>query len=115
MSLNQKYTWGAFLKEHPDLKKKGVKRTSAEGRKAFESAYKTKIKEYLSARAEKVNTLKKKATAKFDDLTKTIKKLQKEKEFSKARIYQEKAGRQDALIARLTKETSRIKTLQKSI
>lgn len=115
MSLNQKYTWGEFLKEHPELKKKGIKRTSSEGKKAFESAYKTKTKEYLSVRVEKVNTLKKKATAKLGDLTKKVKELQKKKDFSKAKIYQEKAGRQDAWITRLTEEAGRIKTLQKNI
>lgn len=115
MSLNQKYTWGQFLKDNPELKKKGIKRTSSEGKKAFESAYKTKMKEYLSARVEKVNMLKKKATAKLGDLTKKVKELQKKKDFSKARIYQKKAGRQDAWIARLGKEASVIKTLQKNI
>ena len=38
MSVNQKYTWHDFLKEHPEHKEKSTKRTSPEGKKAFESA-----------------------------------------------------------------------------
>ncbi len=115
MALNQKYTWGDFLKEHPELKKKKIKRISSEGKKAFEAAYRAKIKEYLNARVERVNILKKKAEAKFSELTKKVSQLQKKKEFSMARFYQKEAGRQQAWIARLGKETNRIKILQKNI
>ncbi len=50
MSLNQKYTWHDFLKDNPDLKKSGIKRTSKEGTKAFESAYNKRVKEVLKSR-----------------------------------------------------------------
>ncbi len=114
MALNQKYTWADFLKEHPDFKKKGVKRTSAEGKKAFESAYKTKIKVYLTERVEKVNKMKKSATDKKKALTEKVSAFRKAKDFSKAKTYQEKVGAQDAWLGRLDKQASRIKVLQKN-
>lgn len=114
MALNQKYTWADFLKEHPDLKKKGIKRTSSEGKKAFESAYKTKVKAYLSERVEKVGKLKKQATERKKILTEKVAALQKAKNFLKAKIYQRKVGSQDAWFGRLDKQAARIKVLQKS-
>ena len=114
MSLNQKYTWGDFLKENPELKKKGIKRTSSEGKKAFNSAYKTKMKGYLADRAKRLDVSKKKATEKMKTLTEKVKSFQKAKKYSQAKVYQQKVGRQDAWLARLYKEAARIKTLQKS-
>lgn len=114
MSLNQKYTWGDFLKDNPELKKKGIKRTSSEGKKAYKSAYKTKIKEYLAERTKKLEISKKKATEKKKTLTLKVKTYQKSKNFSQAKVYQLKVGRQDAWLTRLTKAAARIKTLQKS-
>lgn len=114
MALNQKYTWADFLKEHPDLKKKGVKRTSSEGKKAFESAYKTKIKAYLAERVEKVGKMKKAATDKKKALTEKVSALQKAKNFSNAKTYQEKVGAQDTWLGRLERQASRIKVLQKN-
>jgi flagellar hook-basal body complex protein FliE len=115
MALNQKYTWADFLKEHPDLKKKGVKRTSPEGKKAFESAYKTKIKAYLSSRVETVNKLKKMATEKRKTLTEKVAAFQKAEDNLSAGSYQEKVGAQDAWLGRLERQASRIKVLQKGI
>lgn len=53
MSLNQKYTWKDFLREHPEHKEKKTKRTSSEGKKAFEAAFKAYIKKYLAAQVER--------------------------------------------------------------
>jgi len=113
MALNQRYTWADFMKEHPDLKKKGVKRTSPEGKKAFEAAYKQKIKAYLSERVELVNKLKKMAQEKRKTLTEKVSTLQKAKNFSTAKIYQEKVGAQDIWLTRLEDQAARIKVLQK--
>jgi hypothetical protein len=114
MALNQRYTWGDFLKEHPDLKKKGIKRTSSEGKKAFESAYKTKIKVYLTGQVEKVNKFKKAAIEKKKVLTEKVSALHKAKNFSKAKIYQERVGAQDEWLVKLDNQASRIKVLQKN-
>ncbi len=114
MSLNQKYTWATFLKEHPDLKKKGVKRTSPEGKKAFEQAFKGKIKAYLSERVETVNKLKKLTTEKRKVLTAKVAALQKAENYLNARTYQEKVGAQDARLGRLDREAVRIKVIQKN-
>lgn len=115
MSLKQKYTWNDFLKENPDVKTKGIKRRSKEGVKAFESAFKTKMKIYLTDRTKKVDVLKKKALEKRNDLTSQVKTYQKAKNFPKAKIYQEKVGRQDSWITSLSKQEERIKYLQKNL
>jgi hypothetical protein len=113
MSLNQKYTWGEFLKKHPE--KKDLKRMSSEGRKAFETAFKAKMKEYLTGRVERVKVLQKKATEKKKILTEKVKTLQKAENWCKAKIYQKRVGRQDAWFNRLVKQADRIKILQKSL
>jgi len=115
MSLKQKYTWEDFLKEKPELKAKGVKRTSKEGEKAFKAAFKAKIKEHLSKRTDKVSFLKKKAEEKKIKLTEKVKDFQKKKDFGQAKIYQKKVGKQDSWIGRLDKQESRVKLLQKSL
>lgn len=86
MSLNQKYTWAQFLKDNPEYKEKKIKRTSKEGIKAFEAAYKQHIKEYLKDRMAKID---------------------KQKELLKK-------GK-GASIARLDRARERTKSLQKSI
>ncbi len=85
MSLNQKYTWARFLKDHPEHKEKKTKRTSKEGQKAFDAAFKQHAKEYLKERLAKI-----------------------EKE-------QKAAGSNGTLLARLTRDHDRTKTLQKNI
>lgn len=55
MSLSKKYTWADFLKANPEYKTKKTKRTSKEGAKAFETAYKVHAKEYLKARLAKID------------------------------------------------------------
>ena len=81
MSLNQKYTWTDFLKENPE--KKELKRTSSEGKKAFESAFKTKMKQYLTKRTEQVKVSQKKATEKRDSLIEKVKSFKKVKNLVK--------------------------------
>ncbi len=89
MSLNQKYTWNDFLKSHPEYKEKKIKRTSKEGAKAFESAAKQHLKEYLKERLAKIDKEKERA----------------EKDRKRLGSY----------IARLERIRSRTKTLQKGL
>lgn len=115
MSLNQKYTWADFLKDHPEHKEKKTKRTSAEGKKAFEAAYKKFIKEYLSERQNQLEKMQQRATQKREEISKKIQAFQKSKNLSKSKFYQLKVGRQDAAIAKLKKQVERTKFLQKKI
>lgn len=75
MSLNKKYTWADFLKEHPEHKEKKLKRTSKEGQKAFEAAYKQHSKDYLKDRLVKIDNEKKRATDKRTALSKDLKAI----------------------------------------
>ncbi|OGQ21462.1 MAG: hypothetical protein A3I05_08875 [Deltaproteobacteria bacterium RIFCSPLOWO2_02_FULL_44_10] len=114
MSLNQKYSWAHFLKEHPEMKKKGVKRTSDEGKKAFETAFKKYAKEFLKARLHGIETLQKKATHKREELIKKQQEVVKAKKRPRVKFLQTKIGRQDAWLSRLSKQAERAKELQKN-
>lgn len=113
MSLNQKYTWAQFLKEHPEYKGKKLKRISNEGKKAFETAFKKATKEYLMTRLEKIEGFKKRATARHSELTKKQQAFTKAKNWPRAHRIQLEIGRQDALLDRLSKQSERTKSLQK--
>ena len=111
MSLNQKYTWNDFLKENPELKEKKVKRTSSEGKKAFEAAYKTKIKDFLK---EKIVWIEKEAgrvQKKKDLLTGQIKET---KRTDLKKVIQTKIGKSDKYLSRTAKMTEKTKQIQKS-
>lgn len=114
MSLNQQYTWAQFLKEHPDMKAKKVKRTSPEGDKAFQAAFKKYIKDYLKGRETKIEAQKKRATAHKSLLVEKQKELVKTKKWPKVKRVQTKIGRNDASLARLGKQAERNKLLQKN-
>ncbi len=64
MSLNHKFTWGDFLKQNPELKKKKIKRTSPEGEKAFQAAFKDFSKVFLKEREDRLKKVKTVATKK---------------------------------------------------
>lgn len=113
MSIKQKYSWNDFLKEHPEFKEKKTKRTSAEGKKAYESAYKSFIKKYLAGRAEKISKDIERATKRRNEFVLKLKALQKADKRPRARLAQKKAGAQDAAIARLARQKERTATLQK--
>lgn len=104
MSLNQKYTWKDFLEENPEFKKKGVKRTSSEGKKAFESAYKAKIKEILKDRLAWLEREKARAAGKRDALTNEMKAA---KNISLRKKLQKKIGRMDSYLSRLSRASER--------
>ncbi len=113
MSLNQKYTWADFLKEYPEHKEKNTKRTSSEGKKAFESAYKKFIKTYLDERGVQLKKMEAKTIAQRDEFVQKIQSFQKKKDFAKATFYQKKAGLKDAAIAEFKRQTDRTKTIAK--
>ncbi len=112
MSLNQKYTWKNFLQENPEMKAKKVKRTSAEGKKAFEAAFKAKIKDLIKDRLVFIEKREKYVTKQRNELNETLKAT---KEAPERKIMQAKVGRKDAYLSRLTKMTEKTKLLQKSI
>ena len=114
MALNQKYTWHDFLKQHPEHKEKGTKRTSAEGKKAFESAYKAHVKNYLAERGEKVESMIKKVSEKRTKLSEKVKVANKTKKKTKINLAVKKLGKTDAAIARLGKFKEKNKTAQKT-
>lgn len=114
MSLTQKYTWRVFLKEHPEHKEKKTKRTSSEGKKAFEAAYKVFIKKYLAERSERLGKEIERATKKRSELIIKLKAVRKTKKHPKGRLAQAKVGRADHAIAALSKQRERMKEKQKS-
>lgn len=111
MSLNQKYTWADFLKANPDLKSKKIKRTSDEGRKAFEAAYKKYIKDYLKDLVAHQEKTLKAIIVQRDALVKKQKATQK---LVKSRILQGKIGNRDAAAYRTQKSIERSKSHQKN-
>ena len=114
MSIKQQYTWQAFLKEFPEHKTKKTKRTSAEGKKAFEAAYKTYIKKYLAESAKRLERELAKVTARRDQLAKQVQALRKAKKFAKGKLVQTRAGRADAAIASLNRQKARTAAKQKN-
>ena len=113
MSLNQKYTWAQFLREHSEHKKTKLKRTSKEGIKAFEAAFKKHCSDYLNARTETIAKQKQRAENEHSEITKKVQALTKAKKWPQVKIYQAKVGKKTAWLARLTKQAERVKTLQK--
>lgn len=114
MALNQKYTWADFLKAHPEHKAKPLKRTSDEGKKLFEAAFKKHIKEYLKERTQKIEKQAKRATTERAALVKKVQEIAKSKKWPKYHTAQVKVGKKDAQLARLKKQDERVKLLQKS-
>lgn len=111
MSLNQKYTWNDFLKENPELKEKKVKRTSPDGKKAFEIAYKAKIKDVLKDRLGWIDKEAKRIDAKKAALISDIKA--RKKGVAK-RVIQAKVGKTEKYLNSLDKISKKTKQVQKS-
>lgn len=108
MSLAQKYTWADFLKAKPEFK---GKRTTDEGKKAFEAAFKSHVKGYLKDRA----TSEQKAhDVLVTKKTKLVETLKKAKTGAKAKIVRAKVGRKEAAIVKMSKRIEKTKTVQKS-
>ncbi len=115
MSLNQKYTWLDFLKEHPEHREKGMKRTSSEGKKAFESAFKTHAKQYLDKLEKRYEREMERSKKARTERTERVKAAAKAKNFSRARMAQAKVGRADAAIAQIERQKKRAQAARKSL
>lgn len=112
MSINQKYTWADFLREHPEARAKKLKRTSKEGKKAFEDAFKAHAKTYLkdlSARFEKDAN---RSTQRRDA---TIARLKATKDGCAAKVIQARVGQKDHAIYAANRQIERAKALAKSL
>lgn len=112
MSLNQKYTWADFLRKHPEAKAKKLKRTSKEGKKAFEEAFKTYAKAYLKDLTARLERTVKRATTRRDHLVGRLKATQKA---PRAKILQIKVGQKDHAIHFVTRQIQHVKAAQKSL
>lgn len=115
MSIAQKFTWGDFLKQNPALKEKKVKRTSSEGEKAYQAAFKKFAKEHLKSREEKIKKETDRANKTKKDLLGRLKKVDGKKWHLKAKELNQRIGRFDAYLARLTKLEEKSKQLTKKI
>jgi hypothetical protein len=115
MSMKQKYTWHDFLRDNPEHREKKTKRTSPEGKKAFEAAFKAYVKKYLDGQQERYDRQLAKATGRAKDLQTKVGGLCKSKKFSKAKIAQRKAGRAAAAVAQIAKQKNRAQAARKSI
>ena len=114
MSLNQKYTWQDFLKEYPEHKEKDTKRTSSDGKKAFETAYKANAKKYLAERMEIIDREIARATGRRKELVTKSKELRKAKKLIRVKKVDERIGKVDAAITRHQSLKERTKVRQKT-
>ncbi len=102
------------MKEHPEHKEKATKRTSSEGKKAFESAYKDHVKKHLQDRLAKTDKLIEKATAYRTELTAKSKGYRKAERKLAFKNVDTEIGRGDAGIARHEKMKQKTKEVQKN-
>lgn len=115
MSLAHQYTWARFLKEHPEAKKKKIKRTSSEGEKAFKAAFKEFAKNYLKGRSEKIKKEKERVTKTKKELVDRLKAVDGNKWHLKAKKLNQEIGRYDSYLAKLEKAQKHATTLTKEI
>lgn len=115
MSLAHKFTWGEFLKKNPEFKKKGLKRTSAEGEKAFKVAFKEFAKGYLKERQEGIKKEKERITKNKTELVTKLKGVEGKKWHLKAKKLNLEIGRYDAYLAKLEKAHKHTTALSKEI
>lgn len=115
MSLAHQFTWGNFLKKHPEFKKKKVKRTSPEGEKAFKAAFKDFAKSFLKDREAKIKKEKERTTKEKTDLVTKLKAVDGRKWHLKAKTLNQKIGRLDAYLSRLENLQKKATQLAKSV
>ena len=113
MSLADKYTWKDFLKANPD--KKELKRTSTEGKKAFEAAYKTFAKEYLKNRDARTEKFIKTMTEAKDNLVEKLKSVPHRGWKAKSKILNQKIGKKEAAITKFNKLLERSKETARNL
>lgn len=115
MSLAHKYTWGDFLKAHPEAKKKELKRTSAEGKKAFEAAFKEFAKTYLKEKQDQIKKDSDRATKSKKELVQKLKAVDGKKWHLKSKSLNVKIGRFDSYLAKLETEKENLSKKSKSL
>ena len=113
MSLAHKFSWNEFLKKNPEFKKKGVKRTSPEGEKAFKAAFKDFAKNYLKERQETLKKEKERVTKAKKELVAKLKGVDGKKWHLKAKKLNLKIGRFDSYLAKLEKGQKRVTAFAK--
>ena len=112
MSLNQKCLRSHYLRIAHALKAKKVKRTSNEGKKAFEAAYKAKIKDLLK---DRLGWIEKEAKRVTEAKTELVANLKAAKKTGRKKTTQKKIGKKDKYIYRLEEMTKKTKQVQKSV
>lgn len=115
MSLEHKFTWGEFLKKNPEFKKKGTKRTSPEGTKAFKAAFKEFAKTFLKNRQGAIKKEKERASKNKKELVTRLKGVDGRKWHLKAKKLNQEIGRYDSYLAKLEKAEKRTTALTKEI
>lgn len=115
MSLAHQFSWQKFLKQNPELKKKGVKRTSTEGEKAYKAAFKEFAKKAIKEREERVKKEEKRVTEAKTVLVEKLKKVDGKKWHLKAKKLNREIGRLDSYLSSLQKAKERTKNLSKQI
>lgn len=115
MSLAHQFSWKKFLKENPELKKKGVKRTSPEGEKAYQAAFKEFAKNYIKDREARLKKEEKRTAEAKAKLVEELKAVDGKKWHLKAKKLNREIGRLDAYLTSLQKSKERTKQLSKQI
>ncbi len=113
MALNQKYTWHDFLKEHPEMREKKIKRNSNEAKKAFDSAFKKHIAGYLNTRIEKMDRLIARSTEKRNTLQTTAKETRQAGRKERVKELDKQIAKTDIAIARHNRQQQRNNNLAK--
>lgn len=115
MALKQKFTWGDFLKQNPEFKEKKMKRTSPDGEKAYQAAFKKFTKDHLKNREGWVKKEEERVSKAKGALVKTLKGVDGKKWHLKAKDLNQKIGRYDAYLSKLSKWHEESKQLAKKI
>lgn len=115
MAIKDKFTWADFLKANPDAKEPKLKRTSPEGKKAFEKAYKEFAKIHLKTREEKLTAETDRAGKNRTKLIGQLKNLKGKRKHVQEKRLNKKTGRVDAYLAKLAKAKEGLKETTKKI
>lgn len=115
MAIKDKFTWADFLKTNSDAKEKKLKRTSPEGKKAFEKAYKEFAKNHLKTREEQLAAESDRAGKNRAGLIEQLKNLKGKRKHVQQKRLNKKTGRLDAYLAKLAKAKDGIKEVAKKI
>lgn len=115
MSLAHQFSWQKFLTQNPDLKKKGVKRTSTEGKKAYQAAFKEFAKKCIKDRETGIKKEETRTTKARASLVEQLKAVDGKKWHLKAKKLNQEIGRLDSYLASLQKAKERTKNLSKQV